>query len=297
MSVCLKEQSSGCREIPTERYQFTGKERDGETGLDDFGARYYASNMGRFMSPDPLLASATLENPQSWNRYSYALNNPLRLTDPEGLYASPAYNCDKDHSSCLNDEQRRILENSKVQVGDKTLSGQALWDAIGGQKGGEAMQNAFVNVTDRLASVSFGDGSNALSQVSSISGFAPDRVFANVSSSLLTNIQGSSDFTTVNAGLHGDYSAISFKDTGVMLGNIQFSFNASHTGADIDIDIGNINAKGLGRIIGGMVHAEEVIQNSVFGTKTNQDTVRKLLVNNPKVQTITPSPDPKWNRK
>jgi RHS repeat-associated protein len=66
------------------RQQFTSKERDSETGLDYFSARYYASMQGRFTSADPLLASGRPANPQSWNRYSYVLNNPVRLTDPTG---------------------------------------------------------------------------------------------------------------------------------------------------------------------------------------------------------------------
>jgi RHS repeat-associated protein len=66
--------------------KFTGKERDAETGLDYFGARYMASAQGRFTSPDPLLNSGRPWMPQSWNRYAYTLNNPLRFTDPTGLY-------------------------------------------------------------------------------------------------------------------------------------------------------------------------------------------------------------------
>lgn len=67
-------------------YKFTGKERDTESGLDYFGARYYGSNMGRMMSPDPSgLALADITNPQSFNLYSYVLNNPLRNVDPNGL--------------------------------------------------------------------------------------------------------------------------------------------------------------------------------------------------------------------
>ena len=71
-------------------YLFTGKERDIETGFangnDYFGARYYASTMGRFMSPDPAgLVFASLANPQSLNLYAYAQNNPLIYTDPTGL--------------------------------------------------------------------------------------------------------------------------------------------------------------------------------------------------------------------
>jgi RHS repeat-associated protein len=47
--------------------KFTGKERDAETGLDYFGARYFSGPQGRFTSPDPLMASAKTTNPQSWN--------------------------------------------------------------------------------------------------------------------------------------------------------------------------------------------------------------------------------------
>ena len=70
------------------RSRFTGKERDTESGLDNFGARYYGSNMGRFMSPDPSgLVFASFANPQSLNLYSYAQNNPLIYTDRQGLTA------------------------------------------------------------------------------------------------------------------------------------------------------------------------------------------------------------------
>jgi RHS repeat-associated protein len=56
------------------------------TGLDNFTARYYSSSTGRFMSPDPggmFVADAAF--PQSWNQYSYVLNNPLTFIDPTGL--------------------------------------------------------------------------------------------------------------------------------------------------------------------------------------------------------------------
>src|SRR5438270_12639138 len=69
--------------VPTD-YQFTGKERDSESGLDDFGARYYGSSMGRFMTPDEPLEDQLAHDPQSWNLYSYVRNNPVRYTDPTG---------------------------------------------------------------------------------------------------------------------------------------------------------------------------------------------------------------------
>jgi RHS repeat-associated protein len=52
-----------------QNYKFTGKERDGESGLDYFGARYYSSSLGRLMTPD-LTASSSPMNPQSWNLYA-----------------------------------------------------------------------------------------------------------------------------------------------------------------------------------------------------------------------------------
>jgi len=86
-------------------YHFTGKERDAESGLDNFGARYYSSTMGRWMSPDPSgLAYADITNPQSFNLYSYVLNNPLTNIDPRGLdcvYFNDAGNAAEsvDHNS------------------------------------------------------------------------------------------------------------------------------------------------------------------------------------------------------
>jgi RHS repeat-associated protein len=64
--------------------QFTGKERDSETGLDWFDVRYLSSAQGRFTSPDLPFADQRLDDPQSWNLYSYGRNNPLRNIDPSG---------------------------------------------------------------------------------------------------------------------------------------------------------------------------------------------------------------------
>jgi RHS repeat-associated protein len=67
------------------RQQFTLKERDIETGLDYFGARYYASVQGRFTRADPIpVTKESFLNPQRWNLYVYVNNNPLGAVDPNG---------------------------------------------------------------------------------------------------------------------------------------------------------------------------------------------------------------------
>jgi len=65
--------------------RFTAKERDSETQLDFFQARYFTSAQGRFTSPDPGNAGADPFDPQSWNGYAYVKNNPLNAIDPDGL--------------------------------------------------------------------------------------------------------------------------------------------------------------------------------------------------------------------
>jgi len=68
------------------RQKFTQKERDSESGLDYFGARYYSGPQGRFTGVDPnnYQARRTPGDPQSWNGYSYTNNNPLRRVDSNG---------------------------------------------------------------------------------------------------------------------------------------------------------------------------------------------------------------------
>lgn len=68
---------------------YTGKERDAESGLDFFGARFYGSTIGRWMSPDwaekaEPIPYSSLSDPQSLNLYSYVYNNPLSKADADG---------------------------------------------------------------------------------------------------------------------------------------------------------------------------------------------------------------------
>src|SRR6266568_1364805 len=109
-------------------HKFTGKERDAESGLDNFGARYDSSSMGRFMSPDPM--GGHPQDPQTLNRYAYVRNNPVSLTDPTGLdfYLRCGDNSDtcQNHrvgSFATNDDGSRGAFNATVVTSDSIRNG------------------------------------------------------------------------------------------------------------------------------------------------------------------------------
>ena len=99
---------------------FTGKERDAESGNDYFGARYYASTMGRFMSPDwsakeEPVPYATMNDPQSLNLYAYVRNNPLRGVDPDGheyLITAPT---EEDNSNSETESSQSVADQQTAQ--------------------------------------------------------------------------------------------------------------------------------------------------------------------------------------
>jgi RHS repeat-associated protein len=119
------------------KQKFTGHERDPETKLDFAQARYCSSAAGRFMSVDPLLSSAEVSSPQSWNRYTYVTNNPLNQKDILGLYVW-GYGATeerkkqfREYVSTLTSAQKEFAEGSKEynKIG-------AILDALGKENEG-----------------------------------------------------------------------------------------------------------------------------------------------------------------
>jgi RHS repeat-associated protein len=123
-------QNGGCTPDPSPNY-FTGKERDSETGLDYFGARYNASTIGRFMTPDPSGKEAVkVDDPQTWNMYAYARNNPTTFTDPNGLCTADG----ESHNwvwcaahavgltTTLQERRDWLAQNIAVTQGGRTIS-------------------------------------------------------------------------------------------------------------------------------------------------------------------------------
>jgi RHS repeat-associated protein len=80
-------------ELDSYHYAMLGRDNESDTDYAQF--RQHSNAQGRLMSPDPYYGSYDFTNPQSFNRYAYALNNPLALFDPSGF---------EDDSGCPDDE-------------------------------------------------------------------------------------------------------------------------------------------------------------------------------------------------
>jgi RHS repeat-associated protein len=153
---------------------FTGKERDTESGNDYFGARYYASSMGRFMSPDPVFATVDrIADPQQWNMYAYAGNNPLMNTDPSGLDFN--LTCSGGNTAtCQGGLQGQTTTDANgkstftatdVDMNDPKDAGAGYHDQFGNQYTGSFDQNSGVSFTntatgDTSSNSRFIDGSD-----------------------------------------------------------------------------------------------------------------------------------------
>jgi len=108
------------------RQKFTLKERDIETGLDYFLARYYSSTQGRFTSTDPIIIAPERGiDPQQINLYAYARNNPLRFNDPTGEIINEPTNLDEKYRNRYEDWKKAFLS---------TKAGQVQWDKYANDK-------------------------------------------------------------------------------------------------------------------------------------------------------------------
>ncbi len=86
---------------------FTGQRQMAGLRIYQFGARFYSPELGRFLSADPM--GQNLAVPQAFNRYSYALNNPVRYTDPTGYY-------------CVEDDVNGVPVRADCWTGDYSTS-------------------------------------------------------------------------------------------------------------------------------------------------------------------------------
>jgi RHS repeat-associated protein len=123
-------------------YKYAGHERDNETSLDYYGARYYSNPLARFLTPDwnanPVsIPYADLSNPQSFNQYAYVRNNPISYSDPDGH--------DGGTAAAVMELFAGGTEGAEVSAGSWAVGSVALPGLLGGGLGYGAINSTAQN--------------------------------------------------------------------------------------------------------------------------------------------------------
>ena len=158
-----------CFENISALYTFSAKEKDTETGLSYFGARYYSSDLSIWLSVDPMS-----DKYPSLSPYAYCADNPVKLTDPDGrwipgldedgnvtytaekgdsyrTFADQFYCYKKGKDNKLQDKSLEIFENAGYKGGEQAvvkegdvITGKAVYDAMGS----DVLKGDWSNMTD-----------------------------------------------------------------------------------------------------------------------------------------------------
>lgn len=143
--------------------RFVGKEKDEETGLSYFGARYEDARTGRFIAPDPVRAvdpktsktnEKILGNPQRLNTYAYGLNNPNKYVDPDGreplTALATAFFANLFLGSDANAPEYRYSPTTRSQTATEFAGGVALMETGGRLVGGVIGRRGGASMAERI---------------------------------------------------------------------------------------------------------------------------------------------------
>jgi RHS repeat-associated protein len=180
--------------------KFTSKERDAETGLDFFGARYFSSAQGRFTSADPITVTpARVVDPQQLNLYAYARNNPLKYVDPTGMII------DTDD---LNDKDKKLWQKVVDLANKQDANGNYVNSALHSAYAALDSDSRVFKIEDNPGLGSGTAGQFTITKFNGANDFSEARIDLN-----FKTIKGINSTTT------GDYDSSFQKYSGLLGGN------------------------------------------------------------------------------
>ncbi|MGO9270723.1 MAG: RHS repeat-associated core domain-containing protein [Terriglobia bacterium] len=201
------------------------RQRDIGTGLDYTLNRMYPSWQGRWLTPDPGGKNVvSLGDPQTWNMYAYARNNPTTLTDPSGLYTLACASGDKRCAKAAADWEKNRQKDLRSKHGDVRAAAAAWGDP--GQKNGVTVTfktQAQVNADSGLQ-LALGTSVGGLVRVGQTADHTPD-IHAEFSES-----QGGSDSRQAIAheGAHLEDDMAFFQSYNPLTGLFSAALNFTH---------------------------------------------------------------------
>jgi RHS repeat-associated protein len=213
------------------RKKFTDYERDAESGLDFAQARYSSFAQGRFTSPDPFAGSATIGNPQTFNRYVYCGNNPVNAVDPSGLSGvalgggnymdgrdisdpgkshsgeiNETSDAEKEYAQRLQNTRDQIAANDALSVGQDDLAREIV------------KKNPALQAVDPTGSDKTNDFINGTSQESGVEGIRSETVLENISSNDIVVRYWADQQSQYGGGGCAEFAQIMAEDDGKALG-------------------------------------------------------------------------------
>lgn len=234
-------------------YLFTGKERDSESGNDYFGARYYASTMGRFLSPDwsakaEPVPYAKLDNPQTLNLYQYMRNNPLGGTDSDG-------HCGDICNWVIFKVSTYVATHPEVAKAlDKVGNSMGIKVALGGGGGGHLGPVKLEGSGTGYVSLSSKDGVGAGVDLSGGARIGPAGVEGNVNVPVVKDGQMVNPLTNAKVDGSANLTGESGKKTGTVGTNSEETKAGGTYGeglvGGVEVSAGTDALKGLGRAVG-----------------------------------------------